>query len=137
MRTFIALTAAVLMVVIPAVAADAQTATLNPSLPNAGPAAGPLMQAATREVARLTSSPRATVSSPAQSGHDDNSSWAERHPVWTGTIAGATAGAVIGAASCSGKSCFPIGRSGVAIVGAGWGAGIGALFGWAIGSAAD
>jgi hypothetical protein len=134
MRTFIVLTTVVLMVAVSAVAADAQTAELKPSSANAGMPSSPLMQAAVREVARLTSSPRANAASPAQTARDDNRGWVERHPVWTGAIAGAGAGAVIGAASCS-KSCFPIGKSGAAIVGAGWGAGIGVLIGWATGAA--
>ena len=133
MRNFIVLTTAVLMVAVSAGAADAQTAELKPSFADAGMPSRPLMQAAVREVARLKS-PRANAASPAQTARDDNRGWVERHPVWTGAIAGAGAGAVIGAASCS-KSCFPIGKSGAAIVGAGSGAGIGVLIGWAIGAA--
>ena len=136
MRSLIVLTTAVLIVAIPAVA-HAQ-GNLAPAFTNAGKPSGPLMQSAAREVARLTSSSRASISSPAQTADYDTRGWAERHPVWTGALAGAATGAAIGFLSCNdARSCFPIGRSGVAIVGAGWGAGIGSLIGWAIGSAAD
>jgi hypothetical protein len=132
MRHLIVLTTTALMVASPVVA-SAQS-ELTPSLTNTGK----LTHTALREAARLTAPPRANVSSLAQTAPYDNRGWAERHPVWTGAIAGAAAGAVIGFSSCSDRrSCFPIGRSGVAIVGAGWGAGIGSLVGWAIGSAAD
>ena len=64
----------------------------------------------------------------------DNRNWMERHPVWFGLIAGAGAGAAIGAASC-GDGCFPIGTSGAAIVGSWYGAGVGTLIGWGVGRA--
>ena len=136
MRNCIVLITTVLVVATPAIA-GAQ-GELTPSIANAAKPSRPLMQSAARQAARLTSPPRAKGSSFAQTADDDTRGWAERHPVWTGALAGAATGAAIGFASCNdARSCFPIGRSGVAIVGAGWGAGIGSLIGWAIGSAAD
>jgi hypothetical protein len=64
----------------------------------------------------------------------DTRNWMERHPVWFGLIAGAGAGAAIGAASC-GDSCFPIGPGGAAMVGSWYGAPVGALIGWGAGRA--
>ena len=60
--------------------------------------------------------------------------WIERHPVWFGLIAGASAGAAWGALSCH-DGCFPIGPGGAAMVGSWFGAGPGALIGWAVGRA--
>ena len=64
----------------------------------------------------------------------DTRNWMERHPVWFGLIAGAGAGAAIGAASC-GDGCFPIGTSGAAMVGSWFGAPVGTLIGWGVGRA--
>jgi hypothetical protein len=72
----------------------------------------------------------------AQQPAEESDRWMERHPVWFGLIVGASAGAAIGALSCT-KDCFPIGASGAAIVGSWWGAGPGALIGWGIGKNRD
>ena len=75
-----------------------------------------------------------SVQTTAAQSPPENKRWMERHPVWFGLIAGAGAGAAIGAASC-GDGCFPIGTSGAAMVGSWYGAGVGSLIGWGIGRA--
>ena len=70
----------------------------------------------------------------AQQSQPETRSWMERHPVWFGLILGAGVGAAWSAATCS-DGCFPIGVSGAMIVGAGYGAGAGALIGWGVGRA--
>jgi hypothetical protein len=76
----------------------------------------------------------AHASTVSQAPPPDNRNWMERHPVWFGLIAGAGAGAAIGAASC-GDGCFPIGTRGAAMVGSWYGAPVGALIGWGAGRA--
>lgn len=135
MRTVAVLLTASLFVSLPTVAAEAQTDPPDSKRSfSADPTSGSLMQAATREAARLALLPRAGAPSQPQPPPEDTRGWVERHPVWSGAIGGAGVGAVWGVASCSG-SCFPIGRGGAAIFGASWGAGIGALIGLAIGAA--
>jgi hypothetical protein len=124
MRTVAVLVIAGLLGSLTAGAAEAQTRDIPDSL----------LQAATREAVRLSSLPGAGTSGQAQPTSEDARGWAERHPVWSGAILGAGVGGAWGVLSCSG-SCFPIGRSGAAVFGAAWGSGIGALIGWAIGSA--
>lgn len=84
-----------------------------------------------REAIR-TVPPSALAQTASQPSAPETKPWVERHPVWFGLIAGAGMGAGWGALSC-GKSCFPIGPGGAAMVGSWFGAGPGALIGWAIG----
>lgn len=135
MRTLAVLATAVLVASLP-VTASAQTSELSyrkNSVTSAGTSSGPLMRAASREASRLASLPRAGAPRQVQTSTEDTRGWVERHPVWSGAIGGAGIGALWGVASCSG-SCFPIGRGGSALFGAGFGAGIGALVGWGIGA---
>ncbi len=69
----------------------------------------------------------------AQQTTDESKPWVERHPVWSGLIAGAGVGAVWGASSCR-KGCL-YGPGGAAMIGSWFGAGPGALIGWAVGRA--
>ena len=137
MRTFAVLLAASLVVPSWAVAAEAQTGVLPEGkrpFTSADPTSASLAQAVAREAARLVSLPRHAAPGQTQQPSPQTRGWVERHPVWSGSIAGAGVGAAWGALSC-GDGCFPIGRGGAAIVGAAWGAGIGALLGLAIGAA--
>ncbi len=96
--------------------------------------ARPLLTAAAREAMRVAPAPSAFGQTPAEQVPPEPAPWVERHPVWFGLIAGASVGATWGALSC-GKGCFPIGPGGAAIVGSWFGAGPGALIGWAVGRA--
>jgi hypothetical protein len=95
----------------------------------------PLVTAALREAGRVAA-PSVFRQTPAgqSSTTPETKPWIERHPVWFGLIAGAGVGAAWGALSCS-DGCFPIGTSGAALVGSWFGAGPGALLGWAVGRA--
>jgi hypothetical protein len=56
-------------------------------------------------------------------------SWIDRHPIWTGALVGAGAGAAYGARRCANDGCASRGSGGGALVGAAWGAGFGAMIG--------
>lgn len=100
-----------------------------------------LRTAIDREVARFLLAPPSSKggrSLPRQQG-SQNRGWIGRHPALFGALAGAGAGAVLAATLenelfCSGgdEDCFFHGGSRV-LVGAGMGAGIGALTGWLVG----
>lgn len=92
----------------------------------------PLVTAAAREAMRVATAPGALRQTPAGQSPPERERWMERHPVWFGLIVGASVGATWGALSCR-DGCFPIGAGGAAIVGSWWGAGPGALIGWAVG----
>ena len=120
------------------VVAAAEPAT--PPRPGKEPSLRPLIVTIPREEVRILDSAGvktfgfAQVRTVSQQSAPDTRNWMERHPVWFGLIAGAGAGAAIGAASC-GDGCFPIGTSGAAMVGSWYGAGAGALIGWGAGRA--
>jgi hypothetical protein len=86
----------------------------------------PLLKAAIREVSRLDIHPASTQDPEPKS----EGSWVERHPVWTGAIAGFAVGFVMTYAS--GGDHPIIDPAGPALVFGGVGAGIGALAGWGI-----
>lgn len=93
---------------------------------------GPLRQAVAskRVAAMLAGGARQGGTSPSQ----DRGNWAERHPVWTGTLLGFGVGFAMTYAM-AGKSdpdsfIHPVGPGGPALVFGGVGAGIGALAGW-------
>jgi hypothetical protein len=69
----------------------------------------------------------------AQQSAEDTKPWIERHPIWFGLIAGSSAGALWGAWVCQ-EGCL-FGQSGAAMIGSWYGAGPGALIGWAVGRA--
>ena len=104
------------------------------SVPESQPAAnqtpGPLLKASFRP--RFEVKPR-----PRQDAQDarDGRSWVERHPVWTGAIAGF--GAVVGWTYLMTEPGGIPSRDGPALVWGGVGAGVGALIGWSIGRNRD
>jgi len=103
--------------------------------PDSTLARAPLQGVSLREaITRVSAVPY--LQDAAQQPAEENDRWMERHPVWFGLIVGASAGAAVGALSCT-KGCFPIGAGGAAIVGSWWGAGPGALLGWAISKNTD
>jgi hypothetical protein len=99
-----------------------------------GKSARPLAAAVAREARRVAPARSAFRQAPAAQSPPETKRWMERHPVWFGLIAGASAGATWGGLSC-GDGCFPIGAGGAALVGSWWGAGAGALVGWGVGRA--
>jgi hypothetical protein len=86
----------------------------------------PIRAAISREAARLARAPRPhSVAQPAPPRHRN---WFARHPVLTGTIAGAGVGlAVMGAKGCSGSSDYTC--PGLLLFAGGTGAGLGAVGG--------
>lgn len=92
------------------------------------------IKAGARESIRVNSARNAFGQLASQPTPAEAKPWIERHPVWFGLIAGASAGATWGALSCH-DGCFPIGSGGAAMVGSWFGAGPGALIGWAVGRA--
>jgi peptidoglycan/LPS O-acetylase OafA/YrhL len=66
--------------------------------------------------------------------HEDRRNWAERHPVWTGTLLGFAVGfgMTYAMAGKTDPNAFiqPVGPGGPALVFGGVGAGLGALAGW-------
>jgi hypothetical protein len=96
--------------------------------------ARPLITAAAREAMRVAPVPSAFRQTPAEQSPPETKPWMERHPVWSGLIAGASVGAAWGALSCR-DGCFPIGAGVAAMAGSWWGAGAGALIGFGIGRA--
>jgi hypothetical protein len=117
----------------------AEPALLLPSavgVPEKKPAQRPLALETLREEIR-TASRDGSLQTAAQQSPPENKSWQKRHPVWTGQLTGAGAGAVWGAASCNygNNNCWPVGPVGGAIAGSYWGAGVGALIGFVVGQA--
>jgi hypothetical protein len=114
----------------------AEPALLLPSavgVPEKTQAHRPLALETLREEIR-SASRDGSLQTAAQQSPPENKSWQKRHPVWTGLMTGAGAGAVWGAASCN-DGCWPIGRVGAAMAGSYWGAGVGALIGFVVGQA--
>jgi hypothetical protein len=114
----------------------AEPALLLPSavgVPERTPAQRPLDLETLREEIRIASRD-GSLQTAAQQSPPENKSWMKRHPVWSGLIIGAGAGAAVGAVSCSG-GCYLIGAGGAAVVGSWYGAGAGALIGWGVGRA--
>jgi hypothetical protein len=98
------------------------------------PTVSPTITAGMRDAMRVTSVRYEFRQAVPQTAPPETKPWIERHPVWFGLIAGASAGAAWGALSCH-DGCFPIGPGGAAMVGSWFGAGPGALIGWAVGRA--
>jgi len=126
-----------------ALAADAPDNTTAPRLATRpdvpSPGRGPLLAAADRESARLAVSPKRPPTEDAAQTSGQKRNWISRHPALFGTLVGAGAGAVAANRMenelfCSGgdEDCFFHG-GGRTLVGAGFGAGIGALAGWIAG----
>jgi hypothetical protein len=134
MRKLIATILAVIVSCSSVVAAE--PALLFPSAagaPERKPAQRPHVLQTLRDEIRIASRD-GRLQTDAQQPVPEKKSWMERHPVWFGLIVGAGVGFGLGAASCS-DGCFPIGRGGAGIVGSWYGAGAGALIGWAVGRA--
>ena len=94
---------------------------------------GPLLKASLRAVIR---SPSLTESGQdAQAANRDDRPWMERHPVWTGAIAGFATGFAL-TFLVTDEGGIP-GPGGPALVWGGVAAGIGALAGWGIGRSKD
>jgi len=108
-------------------------ATIPAAQPRMARAPGVISRAAAREVARLSESQSATTAGSQPAG--PSRSWAARHPVLTGLLIGAGAGAAYGAAANHDTGCFDSGASpcpGVyAALNAGLWGGVGALIGLA------
>jgi len=98
------------------------------------PTVSPTITAGMRDAMRVASAQYVFRQAAPQTAPPETKPWIERHPVWFGLIAGASAGAAWGALSCH-DGCFPIGPGGAAMVGSWFGAGPGALIGWAVGRA--
>jgi len=96
--------------------------------------AGSLVPGSVQKAIRIHSA-IAVRQTEAQRTVEDTKPWVERHPVWTGLIAGAGAGAVWGAWSCNGGCGMVGGPGGAAMIGSLFFAGPGALIGWAAGRA--
>ena len=92
----------------------------------------PLATSAAREAMRVAKTSSALRQTPAGQSAPEPERWMERHPVWFGLIVGAGIGASWGALTCR-EGCFPLNAGGAAMVGSWWGAGPGALIGWAVG----
>ena len=96
---------------------------------------GGIAPASMDKAIRIHSSNAAVRQTDAQQSAEEDKPWIERHPVWFGLIAGAGAGAAWGAFTCR-DGCFLVGGpGGAAIIGSWFGAGPGALIGWAAGRA--
>jgi len=109
-----------------------ERATLGPRPQAEGaPAHDVISKALAREISRLRVSGVTLVPQSQQGGQQR--SWPARHPVWTGFLIGAGAGAVLGAAA--GGDCVDYGDGGCpalkAALGGGLLGGIGALIGLA------
>ena len=78
---------------------------------------------------------RAAVRKTAPAAKQDDRSWVERHPVWTGAIAGFATGFSL-TYLVTDEGGIP-GPGGPALVWGGVGAGIGALAGWGVGRNRD
>lgn len=100
----------------------------------AAPQAGPLLRASLRPNIVLKDRAQA-VRTTQTTGRDQQRSWVERHPVWTGVIAGFGAGCGLTYLTTD-EGGIP-GRGAAAIVYGGIGAGIGALIGWSVGRNQD
>jgi len=117
----------------------AEPARLFPSAagtPEQRPVQRPLVVQTLRDEIRIASRD-GSLQTDAQQPVPEKKSWPKRHPVWTGLMLGAGAGAVWGAASCNygNNNCWPVGPVGGAIAGSYWGAGVGALIGFVVGQA--
>ena len=94
---------------------------------------GPLLKASLKPNIPVPARAEARQAAPA--GKQDDRSWVERHPVWTGAIAGFAAGFALTYIATD-EGGIP-GTAGPALVYGGIGAGIGALAGWGIGRNRD
>jgi hypothetical protein len=94
---------------------------------------GPLLKASLNP--NLTAPSRAEARKTAPAAKQDDRSWVERHPVWTGAIAGFATGFSL-TFLMTDEGGIP-GPGGPALVWGGVGAGIGALMGWGIGRNRD
>ena len=94
---------------------------------------GPLLRASLKP--NIPRPSRAEARQDAQAAKRDDRSWVERHPVWTGAIAGfgATAALIYMTTDPGG---IP-GREAAVLVWGGVAAGVGALAGWGIGRSRD